>query len=124
LIPSSHLGLFLFIGARADGLGRLLLLHVAALSTAGAVAAAAVLRRRHQRKMKELLSAPAMAEMPKVVIAEHGHVEHIEKFSHYVGQYPPFFSLLPLRNCLSACRFQFSCSSTPNLDPKFRLSDQ
>lgn len=68
-----------------DGLGRLLLLHVAALSTAGAVATAAVLRRRYRRKMKEL-PAPALREMPKVVMAEHGHVEHIEKFSHYVAR--------------------------------------
>lgn len=69
-----------------DGFGRLLLLHVAALSTAGAVAAAAVLRRRHRRKMKELLPAPAMAEMPEVVMSDTGHVEHIEKFSHYVAR--------------------------------------
>uniref|UniRef100_A0ACD5W849 Uncharacterized protein n=1 Tax=Avena sativa TaxID=4498 RepID=A0ACD5W849_AVESA len=74
-----------------DGFGKLLLLHVAALSTAGAVAAAAagVLRRRHRRRMKEPLplpAAPAMAEMPQVVMAEHGHVQHIEKFSHYVAR--------------------------------------
>lgn len=84
-----------------DGLGRLLLLHVAALSTAGAMAAAAVLRRRHRRKMKELLSAPAMAEMPKVVIAEHGHVEHIEKFSHYVARQMGFEDM---NECPQLCK--------------------
>jgi hypothetical protein len=101
--------LFLSVGARADGFGKLLLLHVAALSTAGAVAAAAVLRRRHRRKMKELLPAPpAMAEMPKVVMADEGHVQHIEKFSHYVGQCPPFPSppasclVLSVRACFSS----------------------
>lgn len=76
----------------ADGLGRLLLLHVAALSTAaGAVAAAAVLRRQRRRRQARKQEWPAMLEMPRLQMAEHGGVEHLEKFSHYVGQ-SPFFS--------------------------------
>jgi hypothetical protein len=63
------------------------------------VAAAAVVRRRHGRKAAAAAAAAAaapppvvMREMPRLVMAESGRVEHIEKFSHYVGQ-SPFLSL-------------------------------
>ncbi|XP_062211854.1 calmodulin calcium-dependent NAD kinase-like [Phragmites australis] len=67
------------------GFARVLLLHVAALATAGAVTAAAALaRRRRLRGSKR--KAPAMAEMPRLQVAESGRVEQLEKFSHYVAR--------------------------------------
>ena len=70
------------------GLARALLLHVAALSTAGAVAAvAALVRRRISRGAKSKEEAPAaMPEMPRLRVAQSGRLEDLEKFSHYVGQ--------------------------------------
>lgn len=65
----------------------MLLLNVAALSTAGAVAAAAALvRRRLRGSGKNRLPATAMAAMPRLEVAESGRLEHLEKFSHYVGE--------------------------------------
>ena len=69
------------------GLARALLLHVAALSTAGAVAAVAALARRRIRGTKSKEEVPAaMPEMPRPRVAESGRLEDLEKFSHYVGQ--------------------------------------
>ena len=88
----------------------MLLLHVAALSTAGAVAAAAALARRRltggdRRKRKQQLQAPAaMPEMPKLRVAESGRLEYLEKFSHYVGQ-----SVISPRSSLSSCLLHGSC---------------
>ncbi|CAD6205874.1 unnamed protein product [Miscanthus lutarioriparius] len=69
------------------GFAKVLLLHVAALSTAGAVAAAAALARRRLRgDRRKQLQAPAMAEMPRLRVAESGRLEYLEKFSHYVAR--------------------------------------
>ncbi|KAL5217456.1 hypothetical protein ABZP36_018140 [Zizania latifolia] len=70
-----------------DGFARMVQLLAAALSTAGAVAAAAVVRRRRHGRMKEAAAKPApMKEMPRMVVAESGRVQHLEKFSHYVAR--------------------------------------
>ncbi|WVZ59863.1 hypothetical protein U9M48_009955 [Paspalum notatum var. saurae] len=74
--------------SKDGGLTKVLLLHVAALSTAGAVAAAFSLARRRLRGKKQLLvqqQAP-MAEMPRLQVAPSGRFEHLEKFSHYVAR--------------------------------------
>ena len=97
---------------RADGGGfaKVLLLHVAALSTAGAVAAAAALARRRLRggdRRKHQLQPPAMAEMPRLRVAESGRLEYLEKFSHYVGQ-SVIISLLSF--CLLRCPLVVSTS--------------
>jgi hypothetical protein len=63
----------------------MLLLHVAALSTVAAAAAVARLRLRGRAK-KARLPATAIAAMPTVEVAESGRLEHLEKFSHYVGE--------------------------------------
>jgi hypothetical protein len=81
----------LYMFPAADGgLAKALLLHVAALSTAGAVAAAAALVRRRLtgacKRKQQPQQAPAMAEMPRMEVAESGRLENLEKFSHYVGQ--------------------------------------
>jgi hypothetical protein len=109
---------------RADGgFAKVLLLHVAALSTAGAVAAAAALARRRLRggdRRKQLPQAPAMAEMPRLRVAESGRLEYLEKFSHYVGQSvshqpPPLFLVFSVAlscRCISewflSCPWRFS----------------
>jgi len=88
---------------RADGGGfaKVLLLHVAALSTAGAVAAAAALARRRLRgDRRKQLQGPAMAEMPRLRVAESGRLEYLKKFSHYVGQSSASSSLSCLLRCL------------------------
>ncbi|KAG8062788.1 hypothetical protein GUJ93_ZPchr0003g16619 [Zizania palustris] len=70
-----------------DGFARMVQLLAAALSTAGAVAAGAVVRRRRHGRMKEAAAKPApMKEMPRMVVAESGRVQHLEKFSHYVAR--------------------------------------
>lgn len=87
---------------------RQLQLLVAALSTAGAVAAAAVVRRRHGRKAAAAAAAAAaapppvvMREMPRLVMAESGRVEHIEKFSHYVARQMGFQDI---NECPQLCK--------------------
>lgn len=88
------------------GFAKALLLHVAALSTAGAFAAAAAALARRRLwggdRRKKQLPAPAMAEMPRLQLAESGRLEYLEKFSHYVGQSSSSSSssLPPLLRCL------------------------
>ncbi|KAJ1294481.1 hypothetical protein BS78_01G149400 [Paspalum vaginatum] len=87
------------------GLARVLLLHVAALSTAGAVAAAvALVRRRLRGEKEELLQPPpppAMAEMPRLRVSPSGRLEHLEKFSHYVARQLGF---LDTNECPQLCK--------------------
>ncbi|TVT98862.1 hypothetical protein EJB05_55800, partial [Eragrostis curvula] len=86
-----------------DGFARMLLLHVAALSTAGAVAAAAALVRRllRESRKKAQLPAPAMATMPRLELAESGRLEHLEKFSHYVARQMGFEDI---KECPQLCK--------------------
>ncbi|KAL6893523.1 hypothetical protein ACP4OV_007621 [Aristida adscensionis] len=74
-----------------DGIAGAVLLHVAALSTAGAVAAAATMGRRWLRgtnkRKHQQVTTPAMAVMPRVEVADpSGRIEQLEKFSHYVAR--------------------------------------
>lgn len=84
---------------------RALLLHVAALSTAGALAAAAALARRRLRGKKQQaqaqLQAAGMAEMPRLEVAASGRLEHLEKFSHYVARQLGFQDA---RECPQLCK--------------------
>ncbi|KAG2547342.1 calmodulin calcium-dependent NAD kinase-like isoform X2 [Panicum virgatum] len=85
------------------GLARALLLHVAALSTAGAVAAVAALtRRRISRGAKSKEEAPAaMPEMPRLRVAQSGRLEDLEKFSHYVARQMGFKDI---NECPQLCK--------------------
>jgi len=84
------------------GLARALLLHVAALSTAGAVAAVAVLARRRIRGPKSKEEVPAaMPEMPRPRVAESGRLEDLEKFSHYVARQMGFKDI---NECPQLCK--------------------
>ncbi|RCV41797.1 hypothetical protein SETIT_9G163700v2 [Setaria italica] len=84
------------------GLARALLLHVAALSTAGAVAtaAAALVRRRLGVGKKEEVPA-VMAEMPRLQVAQSGRLEDLEKFSHYVARQMGFEDI---NECPQLCK--------------------
>nr|CAB3493955.1 unnamed protein product [Digitaria exilis] len=91
----------------AEGeLVRALVLHVAALSTAGAVAAAAVMARRRfkggmRKKTQKQPQVPAMAEMPRFQVAESGHLKDLEKFSHYVARQMGFEDI---NECPNLCK--------------------
>lgn len=91
--------------AKDGGFAKALLLHVAALSTAGAFAAAAAALARRRLwggdRRKKQLPAPAMAEMPRLQLAESGRLEYLEKFSHYVARQLGFQDV---SECPQLCR--------------------
>ncbi|XP_072958503.1 calmodulin calcium-dependent NAD kinase-like [Typha angustifolia] len=62
------------------------ILHLIALSVAGAAAAAAAAAAAHYRRQKKRPSARDPREMPRLVLTESGRVEELEKFSLYVAR--------------------------------------
>lgn len=53
--------------------------------------------------------APAMAVMPILEMANSDRSEHLEKFSHYVGQCASFYSSSPLLSCSERWNWVVSC---------------
>ncbi|XP_073108090.1 calmodulin calcium-dependent NAD kinase isoform X2 [Elaeis guineensis] len=63
-----------------DAVLKFILLHVVAVSTAGAIAAAVGYRRKKRH------SATDSRLMPRLVLTDSGRVEELESFSHYVAR--------------------------------------
>ncbi|KAK3149950.1 hypothetical protein QOZ80_3AG0225240 [Eleusine coracana subsp. coracana] len=119
-----------------EGFNQMLLLNVAALSTAGVVAAAAAMARRWVRgsRKKARLPATAMGAMPTLEVAKSGHLDHLEKFSHYVARQIGFQDinecpqlcrlansyLRNTKNCIEdICEFLANCPNAESLYVKF-----
>ncbi|WOL08004.1 hypothetical protein Cni_G16755 [Canna indica] len=86
-----------------DGIPKRLLLHLFAISTAGAVTAAAVCyhRRRKKQQQQQQLPMRDLRPMPRLVLTESGRIEELERFSRYVARQMGFEDI---NECPQLCK--------------------